>query len=573
MISDKDFEVKIYPRQSGQLSSFSSLSNELISTKVTKNYKSDYNRNLDPLSFGTLFKDPLDDDVKSALINMYKSDHLIRTIFNLNSWTTINYPHKYHVYPLIADQDENNTDEDVARKISTETGLNVADQKRLLKYVETVIEVSNFEQWLQSYWIDAMVGGRSAFFVETMTNTKKDFIKDVDIYQDTPILFKPLFWGHLGQTLVNRDTFRIKEVEYKDSTLYYNESKQEGRKDYIDIDNLIYITCDDGDHLGSSFGYGNSRLVPLIHLSAARRQATDRDIPELLTSFWNQTGILETNDTSDENIKYLLDNIFKSGSIAVVKNQNAKFTPVALKHDGWFIIQFLGLSRTEMLRMLRTPDFLLNYDADSRSVTESAISIWSDFVIGPDRDQIFRQVYPQFIHKLVRLFLKNNGLDENIANGIRINPVFKRISIEDLLSKANSLELLIRRDIVTKRESRNILNLPEKKMEDKEEDMKLSPLQWASLSEQEKLLLMQTAAKKSLMNSTPAEASPKTAASLAIGNGNGEADMTGKMQQGHAEGTAEKFTDAQKESGIKTPKTRSNARPLTSRGAGKGRKV
>ena len=213
-----------------------------------------------------------------------------------------------------------------------------------------------------------------------------------------------------------------------------------------------------------------------------------------------------------------------------------KFTPVPLKHDGWFIIQYLGLARQEVLRMLRVPDFLLNYTADSRSVIESAINIWSDFVIESDRQQIYDQVYPQFFHKLVKLYLENNDLDPKIANAIRIRPVFKRISIEDLLSKANSLELLIRRDVITKREARNIVDLPEKRIEDKEEDKKLSPLQWASLAEQERLLLMQTDAKKQLLNSPP------NGTSMKVGNMDRERynqiQMTSQSQQPQ--------TDAQK---------------------------
>lgn len=511
-----------------------------------------------------VFQSPIGLDAKKVLVNAFRYDHLIRACIQLNSWISVKYHHKYQIYPLVGnDQEEYNTNEELQKAVKKDADLEVEDQKKLLRYINTVVAITDFETWLYNIWTDAQVGGRGAFFVEKLTKTQKDFIKDVDLYEGTPALFKPLHWTFLDQTYVDTNTFRIKEVRYADSDMLLNFRKRDERPDYLDINDLIYLTCDDTNAYKNSFGYGNSRLLPLVHLSSARRQATDKDIPELLTSFWNQTGVGETDDTSPENLAYLRKTLYQAGSIAIVNRQGFKFTPVPLKHDGWFIIQYLGLARQEILRMLRVPDFLLNYTADSRSVIESAIGIWSDFVIDSDRQQIFDQVYNQFFHKLVHLYLKGEGLDPKIANAIRIRPIYKRISIEDLLSKANSLELLIRRDVITKREARNIIDLSEKRIEDKEEDMKLTPIQWASLDEQERLIAIQTAAKKQLMMNPPNETSVKIG-SLDLGLNNGEQKPVQDKKD---------LTDAQKESGIKAPRTRINAKTLSPRGAGAGRKA
>lgn len=516
-----------------------------------------------------VFESPIDLKTKNTLINMYRFDHLVRSSLQLNSWIALKYHHKYQIYPLVGnDEEEYNTDEDLQKAVSTDAGLDVADQKRLLRYINTVLEITDFETWIYNIWLDAQVGGRGAFFIEKINQTQKEYIKGVDLYEGTPALFKPLHWKFLEQTYVDTDTFRIKEVRYNDPKMNVNFEQRQERPDYLKIEDLVYLTCDDTNSYDNSFGYGNSRLLPVIHLSAARRQATDKDVPEIFTSFWNQTGVIETDDTSDENIKYIKDNIYQAGSIAILKRQGIRFTPVPLKHDGWFMLQYLGLARQELMRMLRVPDFLLNYAADSRSVIESAIGIWSDFVIEADRQQIFEQLHNQFFNKIIKLFLEGNKLDPKIANAIRIKPVFKRIAIEDLLSKANSLELLIRRDVITKREARNIIDLSEKRIEDKEADMKLTPLQWASLDEQERLIMIQTAAKKSLLMNPPNETNINTK-SIDLATGDQKSPF-GTPQQSQ---TQKDQTDAQKESGIKTPKTRANAKTLGSRGAGAGRKV
>lgn len=513
-----------------------------------------------------IFSDPLDDPAKKVLLNMFQYDHLIRSGLELNAWTTIDYSHKYQLYPVTANEDEYNTDEDITKAISKKTDLKKDDQERLLEYIRVVTHITDFEEWVHNYWLDAEVGGRSAFFVETLSKDKKNYMKDFDLYKDTPIMFKPLHWSHLEQTYIDTDTFRIKEVRYNDPNFTINLDARNERQDYLDLDNLIYLTCDDANMKEDSFGYGNSRLIPIIHLSAARRQITDKDAPEIFTSFWNQSGVLEVDDTSDSNIQYITKNLYTPGSVAIVRSQGAKFTPVQLKHDGWFMIQYLGLSRQEVLRMIRVPDFLLNYTADSRSVIETAINIWSKFVIEPDRQQIFRQLNHQFFNKLIKIFLRNNGFDENNANAILVRPVYKKISIEDLLSKANSLELLIRRDVITKRESRTLIDLPEKRMEDKEEDMKLSPLQWAGLTEQEKLILIQTAAKKELLRNTPQPGRGAFAAGGGNGNAN-EEQLTEEQQKDKNQ------TDAQKNPGVKTPKDRANSKKLSSKGAGRGQAV
>lgn len=539
---------------------------------VTQDFPINKNENQAEIN-AQIFKDPLDTgdspSLKETLADTFNRDHLVRSTLELNAWATIHYPHKYQLYPLVGDQNEYNTDEELQKALEDETGLDKENQKKLLKYVATVIEVSEFENWLQQAWLNAMVGGRGAFFVEKLKETKKNFIKDVDLYKDTPILFKPLSWENLGQTWIDEDTFRIKEVRYYDQELaiQMNRGRTTERPDFIPIENLFYLTCDDSNSFKNSFGYGNSRLLPLIYLSAARRQATDKDIPEMFTSFWNQTGVLELEDMSEENKKYVMEQIFRAGSIAIVKMQGGagvRFTPVALKHDGWFMIQYLGLARGEVLRMLRTPDFMLNYDADSRSVVESAVAIWSDFLIAPDRKQVFGQAQNQFFSRLIKIFVDNNkGLDENIVNAVRIRPVFSKISIEDLLSKANSLELLIRRDIVSKRESRNIINLPEKRIKDKDEDKKLSPAQWASLDEAERQLLMETAAKESLLNNPPNPTTVKMNGQFGSQQMNKPLQTSQDQLPTHGEGQA----------GIKTPKTRQNAKVLASRGAGRSRQA
>lgn len=513
-----------------------------------------------------VFKSPFQDEkAKDTLVNTFRFDHLIRSAIQLNSWITIKYHHKYQIYPLVGnDQEEYNTDEDLQKAVQTDADLKVEDQKKLLRYINTVVSVTDFETWLNNIWIDAQVGGRGAFFVETVKKTQKQFIKDVDLYEGTPILFKPLHWKFLDQNYIDLDTFRIKEIRYADPTMMINLQSREERPDFIPVENIIYLTCDDTNPLENTFGYGNSRLIPLVHLSAARRQATDKDIPELLTSFWNQTGVGETDDTSEANLAYLRKTLYQAGSIAIVNRQGFKFTPVPLKHDGWFIIQYLGLARQEVLRMLRVPDFLLNYTADSRSVIESAIGIWSDFVIESDRQQIFDQIYNQFFHKLVQLYLKGNNLDPKIANGIRIRPVYKRISIEDLLSKANSLELLIRRDVITKREARNIIDLSEKRIEDKEDDKGLTPIQKSNLAELEERLKIENKAKIDLANKMPEQQNPNPF------NRFGSNTSNIKKQQNQNPNEI-KETDAQKEASVKTPKNRVNARTLASRGAGAGR--
>lgn len=511
-----------------------------------------------------VFKSPFQDEkAKDTLVNTFRYDHLIRSAIQLNSWITVKYHHKYQIYPLVGnDQEEYNTNEELQKAVQQDADLKVEDQKKLLRYINTVISVTDFETWLNNIWIDAQVGGRGAFFVETVKTTQEKFIKDVDLYEGTPILFKPLHWKFLDQTFIDLDTFRIKEIRYSDPTMMINLQSRNERPDYIPIENMIYLTCDDTNPLENSFGYGNSRLIPLVHLSAARRQATDKDIPELLTSFWNQTGVGETDDTSEANLNYLRKTLYQAGSIAIVNRQGFKFTPVPLKHDGWFIIQYLGLARQEVLRMLRVPDFLLNYTADSRSVIESAIGIWSDFVIESDRQQIFDQVYNQFFHKLVQLYLKGNNMDPKIANGIRIRPIYKRISIEDLLSKANSLELLIRRDVITKREARNIIDLSEKRMEDKEDDNGITPIQRSNLAELEERLKIENEAKIDLAKKMPQQQNPNPF------------NRFGSNQQPQNQNPNQiKETDAQKEASVKTPKTRINARTLGSRGAGAGRSV
>ena len=481
------------------------------------------------------FKPPYNQEFLDVLIDVGENDDVIDSLLSLISWAAVGQSKTHNIYPKGL---KDYSDEKQIQKDLNKLGFNKENIEKFLTFVREVEYDIDLDYHVGQACYDAMLGGRTGLLVEKYT---KDNTKEFP--EDTPALLKPMAFKNMGQNLCMKSSWRVKFIENFDVAITEDDR-------WLDVDDMLYFAFNDSNRNPGKLTYGRSICHAMVKYSNILRQIMERDVPEIVTSFWMKPGILKTPDGMDPNTKQaMIDNMYQGGLIVI--NEHAEFEAIDLKHDGWYLAKVYENVVDAVCERLRVPRFFRNYEAASRSVVESAVNVFRDFTIAPIQKWILTVLKKQFYYKLLEIFVRENDIDEKVLNKVEIVVHYEPFSIEDLLSKANSIELLIRRDVITIREARKMMRLPEKRQEDLDADIE------ARVKQQQTMIEI----------------------SLMAQQGTGQMPQLGQNQNPNTgtpapDGTPVPTLDRNvNQMGIKSQNTRLNARPAARPGAGRTRAV
>jgi len=412
------------------------------------------------------FKDPYGVEFKKLLYDMYANDYIAATAVDIINWAAFSTEIAPVVMPVGNQVYES---EDALQKALDDTDVDEEKRKGLIDYVESVDRLTGMRYYKQDASKQAMVGGRSALFLETFEGKN-----DLEFPVGTPAIIKPLHWSYLNQVRVDTTSWKFKEVRYTDFETQANPNV------FLPANKLIYITRNDS-HITPSLFYGLSDFHSIWKISNIIRQCEEVDIPEIVTSMWAQAGFFKFSNMNTNEMDAFMDSL--GPGLYRGFNNRVEYVPVPLKHDGWFIITLLQNMISHMLMKLRVPEFLFSFDkATSRSSVEIQMNVFRDVAVEGTRQWMDRFLDEQWYQHLVGLYL--NQPDPR-KHKIRIVRQYKPLTFEDILAKANSLELLARRYFLDRFEGRQMLGLPP---HNKNLDANVNPIgQLLDLSPVEKL--------------------------------------------------------------------------------------
>jgi hypothetical protein len=390
------------------------------------------------------FKDPYGVEFKRLLWDMYCNDYIAAEAVNIKNWAAHANQTQVKVMPI-------------GRKVyESEEELNKAldkampsEDKRngLVEYVETVDRITGMSYYKQDLAKQATVGGRAALFVET-------FEDEDNVYKfpkGTPGVLKPLHWSYLNQVRVNTDDWKFNSVRYTDF-----ETASDPEKAFIPASKLIYVTRNDHMITPNNLFYGLSDFHSIWKISNIIRQCEEVDIPEIVTSMWAQAGYFKFSNMNTNE----MDTFMTSLGPGLYRgfNNRIEYVPVPLKHDGWFIITLLQNMISHMLMKLRVPEFLYSMSkATSRSAVEIEMNVFRDIVLAAERWWLERHLQEQWYSHLVGLY---TGEMDPKKQTVEIQQQYAPFNFEDILAKANSMELLARRFFIDRYEGRQMIGLP-----------------------------------------------------------------------------------------------------------------
>lgn len=392
------------------------------------------------------FKDLYGPEFKKMLYDAWTNDYVIQESFIIRAWAAFSPQLEVKLMPMT--DREYQSDAELTTALD-DTGHNEKERKDIIDYVEQVLRFTRLRKFQQDVAQQAMTGGRAALFIETFEGENNKY----DVPKGTPAVIKPLHWSYLDQVRVNTDDWGFNSVRYRDFEQPLISSKQI----FIPASKLIYVTRNDHLITPNNLFYGVSDIHPILKLSQMLRRIEEVDLQEIVTSYWAQPGIFKFNNMNQDEIDTFMDSL----GPGLLRGFNSKvdYQGVPLKHDGWFLDQLMRTLIEHMLMKLRVPQFLFSFGGKntSRSEVEVQMNVFRDVVLDADRQWMERHISDQFYDHLIGL--KTGEMDPR-KHKLRVIQVYKPLNFEDILAKANSIELLTRRAVIDRFEARAFVGLP-----------------------------------------------------------------------------------------------------------------
>ena len=388
------------------------------------------------------FKPIYGKEFKKLLWDMYLNDYIAGEAVNIKSWAGFQNQSEISLLPIGNKVYESQQDLDA----ELDTIMSEQERKKLVEYIEQTNRLTRFREYQQFLSSQAMVGGVAAMFIETWR------ANPYDIPIGTPAIIKPLHWSYLDQVRVNTDDWKLKSVRYTD---FETNFSQDGPV-FIPANQMIYVTRNDKMITPNNLYYGISDYHSILKLSNIIRQAEEIDLPEIVTSMWAQGGIFKFKNMNIPEMDRFMANI--GPGLVRGFNSQIDFMPYNIKHDGWFLITLMQMVIEHMLMKLRIPAWLYSFGGKnaSRSDVEIQMNAFRDVVLDQERWWMGCNLDYQWYNYLIMLHEK---ITDPIKLKVRVVQNYIPLNFEDILAKANSLELLVRRYFIDIHEGRQYLGL------------------------------------------------------------------------------------------------------------------
>lgn len=431
------------------------------------------------------------DEYNNRLSNAYLFDDVISVALDKLSYFTLGasdeirgvlYPES--VRPLKSEFEAKNALKELkivknALNISSSIVSSVlSDQEidQFEKYVHYTDKIAKLGSFIRKNHKAAHVFARSASYIEY----SDEGIPDLYIKPGSPIGLKPLKSQFLGNVVLDKETWVMRALEYRDPTLKFKEYVDLGIKEqqqreyemqaglsgennqqvrYLDADNVLYFVKNNNNMMrdDDDFWFGHSTLQSILPLSEENRRLNSIVIPQINQGHWAGTGIWSFPNYTETQIRDFFSRIKPGGHIGV-GNDQIKFQQTNLSYDYVGILNLKNELKRQMMSAFSIPSFLMNFEnVTNRATAETVLIGFNESTIQAERSWISDILDDQWYPKLFKSYWPD---DENIHIKMKINLEFSNIAFESFLEKAVAIVALMEKGLITMTEARNILKLP-----------------------------------------------------------------------------------------------------------------
>lgn len=344
-------------------------------------------------------------------------------------------------------------------------------------YIHRTDRICKLGRYLKKNFIASHVFGRSASYIEYT----EEGIPTMNIPPGSPIAIKPLKPMYLGNIAIDKDSWVIKALEYRDPKLVFkeyvdvtmqniavqsNDQLTPGR--YIDANSTLYFVRNNNNTMlyEDDFWFGHSTLQSVLPISEENRRINRIVIPQLNQAHWAGTGIWHFPNWSKSMMNQFFSELKPGGHIAVPQKE-ISFQETKLTYDYTGIINLKNEMKKHMLSVFNIPSFLMNFENITNRATAEMVTVgFNESTIQAERSWITDILDEQWYPKLFKVYYPD---DEFIDIKLKMMSDFNNIQFESFLEKSVAIAGLIDKGLITLTEGRNMLKLPAMLPEDYQE--------------------------------------------------------------------------------------------------------
>lgn len=403
------------------------------------------------------YVDPYPQAYKARLGNAYAFDYAIRGAVNTLIHYVLGRELKSTVYPITRDSLTNQEEVDAALSAA---GLTQDEVKGLQSFIDTVDEVTELKTKLRGAMAQAYVYGRSALWIKRATaeSSTVQELADVGYKEDVPTQLLLLNAFYLGQVTVDPDTSEPTSVNYQNGGIFGKDAYGKPLKSYdMPITEIVYFPREDYHITPANLNYGLSALQTILPVSEVNRRLNERVFPEINTSQWAGSGIIQFSGLNQGDMQTFTDEMMKPGNWKAT-NQQFQLHEYKLQVPGDFLLNQRDRNVRQELMQLRVPSFLMNFeDVTNRATTELIASVWQETVLEAERDWLRDILWKYWYRPLMELYFPDK---EFLYIRAKVILEFQSIDFSSLIEKAVAISNLVASNIISVREGREMLKLP-----------------------------------------------------------------------------------------------------------------
>lgn len=403
------------------------------------------------------YVDPYPQAYKARLGNAYCFDYAVRGAVSTLIHYVLGRDLKSTVYPITRDSLTNQEEVDAALSAA---GLSADEVKGLQSFIDTVDEVTELKTKLRGAMSQAYVYGRSALWIKRATAESETVqeLADVGYKEDVPTQLLLLNAFYLGQVTVDPDTSEPTSVNYQNGGIFGKDSYGKPLKAYdMPISEIVYFPREDYHMTPANLNYGLSALQTILPVSEVNRRLNERVFPEINTSMWAGSGIIQFQGLNQGDMQTFTDEMMKAGNWKAT-NQQFQLHEYKLQVPGDFLLNQRDRNVRQELMQLRVPSFLMNFeDVTNRATTELIASVWQETVLEAERDWLRDILWKYWYRPLMELYFPDKQF---LYIRAKVILEFQSIDFSSLIEKAVSISNLVASNIISVREGREMLKLP-----------------------------------------------------------------------------------------------------------------
>lgn len=390
-------------------------------------------------------------------LNIMKAMELKANLITANGGEGITFTLKAHTYKEVKNPEE-------LDKLM-DNFIEKGSRDSLTDYIDNVLAYTRLYANMEDPVMQKMIFGRGGALVRRVNKSKLEadsILSKLGFIEGSPVAINPLSTIAMGRVLVDPTSWRVTDLWYSDAIFGKDENNQDIPADWIPARDMIYLVNKNYHMLPNRLHYGFSEIVPSLPISETIRQIYSEILTEANINLVLPSLMFTFEGLDQATMQEYVDN-YRGGGI-MGRNSNVGMDKVEFSPNLDQILNELNhLEKTINYASGVPPIFTTKQELTNRSVADRIAEVWTLTDLVPLQQKFSVALYDQFFTPVITHWLEMEvGEDASknfMAAKMRVVTNFPKLSFEDMLQKAQTLDYYKKNFIISIAEWRKMINM------------------------------------------------------------------------------------------------------------------